>query len=258
MDKKYKNVFFFLLLIICVSSCTSENKYNEYCDKYYEYHPNSYVFEEQWYEFNSTSSYFYENGSESIISTRFVGKIKFNNDSFQGTTDKFVLETETINYYPNNLVTITYTYDSLSDSIWYSKETNINVSSNEEVVNIEGRNDLAYVDINLLFDDIIFSPNECNQNNYEINWRRDFGIIFINTAFEDSFLSSNYFYEYGFDEDFKLNVVRRTISSMYTLDTTTRFINQATLNVCDEKEINCIETDKVSKEHGPIVLKNGL
>jgi len=245
-----------LLLPLFLVACTNQpTAFDDYCKKYYSSHPNGYTLEETWYNFTHISSSLYENGCESIQTIDFTGTITFNSNSFRGKTNKFVLKTETINYFPNGISNKITTYDSLIDKNWYSEKYVYDINTKKST---KGRNDLESVNISFAFNDDFFDPKKLISSENKINFNGNHSRLYLSTEFKNDEYETNKLLEFFLNEEsFNLSFIRR--SECFTTKNNVLYTSESTFKETKKVEIEINTNYEVfTKENGPSILNEKL
>jgi len=263
-------IFIFLISICSCSSSKETNSFDQFEESFLNKYPNGYIWEEQWYEFNSSTTFYNNHNSNKTTQTiKFKGKIQFGKDSFSGETNEFICESNTLDFLENGNVKQTYTFDSFKNNVWYSYEKCTDSTNNKETISTKGRNDLKSMSIGFDFIKEIFQPDLINY--LASNSEYIFPFVPFNLSFENnecvkySVIRSSskddlWFSDlkYSFDENLQFVEIKRIMhnSCASSSKENYNYINTASLKVIDETKFESNNNfDVVSTETRPAILK---
>lgn len=266
MKKLLKNI---VLCFFLFATCSCEN-YEEPVEDdlirfqtiYNEKYPNGYSWGENWYEYEAKSIYLDNEGNLKTEKIYFAGRINMETDKSWGYTNEFICESETIESLDDGTTKVINTFDSLSESVWYSYEkiSNINTHENSEI--FKGRKDIESMNVSFelgkeLFD---FTHYFCNtEDKLACTYNVD-NFVFENNnyvrgeIFKAGSPDAKWYniVEYYFDDNFKIKEIKETISGYTKGDYTT----VATFKIIDE--INVDKNDNftiIATEKNPSVFE---
>jgi hypothetical protein len=249
-----------IIFLLFIVSCTPQKKTisEQYNEMYNKYHKDEYVWEECWYHFESTILRLFVDGKKEIISIDFKGKISFEKNLFVGTTNEFVLESQTIIISNQINVKEIKTYDSLINNKWYSlrKEKNNEVETKEE----KGRNDINNVQISFDFDEDIFYPVRFQKKQCDISISKELNYVSFSSVEKQEEYQINKIYGYFFDKKYgyNINAVDRTVSFESTAQELKIYTSDSYLVKIEPLKIEEKESNIEATENGPELLKNKL
>lgn len=269
---KIKRILLLLIIFIGLSSCVQQapetGDFSLYEELFNEKHPDGYIWEERWFEFESYTTSYNRSGDKTTIKLNLKAKIKFNDNEFVGKTDKFIFEGEIIEHLSNGNHTKIISSGGLSNGLMSYVDEEINLITKESKSITKGRKYESSMLISFDFVNFIFKPD------FLIDVYSGFDHVIVNAPFfksyddkcvklsqaRESTENGNCIFqmEYYFDNDLKIKEIKRSISQSHISSHDDNFTNISSFKVIEEVDfVVSSEYEQTVDENPSVFLSMG-